>query len=72
MYIVKNFIDTGILKMTIRDLVRETKHIYNISEMQVADMKRRCVSLELVKPSGEVIGKLFEKYYFSEEEMINL
>lgn len=72
MYIVKNFIDTGILKMTIRDLVRETKSIYNISEMQIADMKRRRASLELVKPSGDVIGKLFEKYYFSDEEMINL
>lgn len=72
MYIVKNFIDTGILKMTMRDLVRETKEVYNISEMQIADMRRRSVGLELIKPSGEIIGKLFEKYYFSDEEMINL
>ena len=72
MYIVKNFIDTGILKMTMRDLVRETKEVYNISEMQIADMRRRSVGLKLIKPSGEIIGKLFEKYYFSDEEMINL
>ena len=72
MYIVKNFIDTGILKMTMRDLVRETKEVYNISEMQIADMRRRSVGLELIKPSEEIIGKLFEKYYFSDEEMINL
>ena len=72
MYIVKNFIDTGILKMTMRDLVRETKEVYNINEMQIADMRRRSVGLKLIKPSGEIIGKLFEKYYFSDEEMINL
>ena len=72
MYIVKNFIDTGILKMTIRDLVRETKDTYNINEMQIADMRRRSLGMELVKPSGDMIGKLFEKYYFSDEEMINL
>ena len=71
-YIVKNFIDTVIIKMTMRDLVRETKEVYNISEMQIADMRRRSVGLELIKPSGEIIGKLFEKYYFSDEEMINL
>ncbi|MDU4934699.1 MAG: hypothetical protein E6X43_05150, partial [Peptostreptococcaceae bacterium] len=49
-----------------------SKLLYYISEMQIADMRRRSVGLELIKPSGEIIGKLFEKYYFSDEEMINL
>lgn len=64
MYIVKNLIDTGILKMTVRDLARDTKHIYGISEMQIADMRRRGRDIKLFKPDGEMFAMLFSKYYF--------
>lgn len=64
MYIIKNFLDTGLLDMKITDLVRETKDIYNINTMQISDMKRTNTDIKLVKPEADIIGKLFYKYYY--------
>ena len=64
MYIIKHFIETGVLKMTVRDLVRETKDIYGISAMQIADIKRNGQKVKLFKPNGEIFAMLFSKYYF--------
>lgn len=64
MYIIKNLIEKGILKMTVKDLVRETKNIYGINAMQIADIKRSGQRIKLFKPDGEIFAMLFSKYYF--------
>lgn len=68
MYIYYNFIQTGVLQMTVRDLVRETKEIYGITEMQIYDIKRRS-DVELVMPSKDILGKIFYKYYDKNMEL---
>lgn len=65
-YIMRHFIDKGILKMTITDLANETERFYHINRQAISDIKRSTIDIKPFKPDREVLGILFEKYYFPE------
>lgn len=63
-YIIDKLIETNILNMTIRDLVRELKNDFNVTESWIHDLKRRKETVRYIKPDdGILLGRLFHKYH---------
>jgi hypothetical protein len=62
-YIIDRLIETKILNMTLRDVIRELQPYFEINENWIQDLKRRKEVIPYVKPKGEILGKLFHKYH---------
>lgn len=62
-YIIDKLIEPRILNMTLIDLVRELSDSHGITYNWLQDLKRRRINVRYVKPSSEVLAKLFEKYH---------
>lgn len=62
-YIIDKLIEPRILNMTLMDLAKELTDSHGITYNWLQDLKRRRINVRYVKPSSEILARLFEKYH---------